>query len=122
MKPIPKKIKNIYRLLKIVRNLKSSDMLFLYENLNQPAKTLLCELIYNVMYNTSCLKLSERQVKHIKKMLSPHKKDFEYIAKRSGTVCKKRRIMKKQIGTGVVTGLLAVLAPIIINLIADKLK
>ena len=106
--------------MSISKNLNTSDMTFLYDNLTHKSKRSLSELVYNILYNTDCLHLSKRQLHRIKQILLPHRTDFEYIAKQNGSDHKKRKIMKKQIGSGVFTALVSALAPIIISLIANS--
>ena len=119
-KKISKKIQDVSKLMSISKNLNTSDMTFLYDNLTHKSKRSLSELVYNILYNTDCLHLSKRQLHRIKQILLPHRTDFEYIAKQNGSDHKKRKIMKKQIGSGVFTALVSALAPIIISLIANS--
>ena len=119
---ISKKMKDVSKLMSISKNLNSSDMSFLYDNLTHKSKHSLSELVYNILYNTDCLHLSKAQLLKIKRILLPHRKDFEYIAKQNGSVPKKKEIMKKQIGSGVFTALVSALAPILISLIANSVS
>ena len=97
-------------------------MLFLYNNLSAHSRTLISELVYNLLYNTSILNLSEKTVKKLKKVIYPHKKEFEAIALKKTSEFKKNKIMKKQIGGGVFTSLALSLAPVILSLLANKVK
>ena len=122
MKCNTSKIKKVSRLLKIVKKIKTDDMLFLFNCLNQQAKDLLSELIYNVLHNTSCFQLSDKEKKKVRRIVQPHKKEVEYIAKKGGVQSKRNRMLRKQIGNGLITGLISVLAPIVAGLIANKIK
>ena len=97
-------------------------MLFLYNNLNAHSRTLISELVYNVLYNTKVLNLSEKSVKKLRKVIYPHKTEFEAIALKKKPELKKNKIMKKQIGGGVFTSLALSLAPVILGLLANKVK
>ena len=117
-----RKIKETSRLLEISKKLKTEDMLFLYNNLNAHSRTLISELVYNVLYNTKVLNLSEKTVKKLRKVIYPHKTEFEAIALKTKPELKKNKIMKKQIGGGVFTSLALSLAPVILGLLANKVK
>lgn len=120
MKKSSRKILETSKLLSICRKLKAPDLLFLYENMRGETRNLFSELVYNVLHNTNSLKLSHAHARKIRKMLLPHKKEFEFLAKSSGSDARKTKIMKKQIGGGVITALVSTLAPIIISLIAGS--
>ena len=86
-----RKIKETSRLLEISKKLKTEDMLFLYNNLNAHSRTLISELVYNVLYNTKVLNLSEKSVKKLRKVIYPHKTEFEAIALKKNPELKKTR-------------------------------
>ena len=47
---------------------------------------------------------------------------MEYIARRSNSEKKKEKIIKRQIGSGVLTSAISFLAPILANIVASNLK
>lgn len=122
MKKKSKKIEETSNLLQITKKLRKHQLLFLYENLSSNAKNLLCELMFNILYNKNCLCLSKYQTCKLKRILKPHQKDMEYIARRSNSEKKKEKIIKKQIGSGVLTSAISFLAPILANIVASNLK
>ena len=112
MKRSSKKLKQASNLLQITKKLQKPHLLFLYENLSYEMKNLFCELIYNLLYNKNCLCLNNSQTNKLRRILKPHEKDMEYIAKSSNSANKKSKIMKKQIGNGVLGSVFSLLAPI----------
>lgn len=117
-----KRIEETGRLLNIAKRLKNEDMLFLYNNLSSHSRNLMSELVFNVLYNTNALKLPPKSMKRIRKVLSPYRKEFEVIALKETPEPKKNKIMRKQIGRGIITTLVATLAPAIVSLIANSVK
>ena len=95
MKKKSKKIKETSNLLQITKKLGKHQLLFLYENLSSSAKNLLCELMFNILYNKNCLCLSKYQTCKLKRILKPHQKDMEYIARRSNSENKKEKNNQK---------------------------
>ena len=110
------------KLLNISRKLKGDDLLFLYENMKDSTRNLFSEIVYNVINNTGSLKLSSVHTRKLKKIMLPHKKEFEFLAGSTGSDNKKMIIIKKQIGGGVFTALVTTLAPIILSLLASSRK
>ena len=117
-----KRVHEASKLLSISRKLRGADLIFLYENLKEETRNLLSEIIFNVLHNTSSLNLSSSHAKRLRKIILPHKKEFEFLAKRNGSNLKKMRILKKQIGGGAISLLVSTLAPIIISLLASSGK
>ena len=118
-----KKLRHTCELLQLIKKLKNvNDVLFLYNNLEKPTKALFFELIFNLLYNKNALCLSSSQTSRLRKIISPHKNEMEYIAKKSGSDVKKKKIMKKQIGNGLIGGIISVLAPVLASIVARQLK
>ena len=117
-----KRIHEASKLLSISRKLKGDDLLFLYENMKDDTRNLFSEIVYNVINNTKSLNLSSKHTKKLRKIMLPHKKEFEFLASSTGSNIRKMTIIKKQIGGGVITALVSTLAPIIISLLAGARK
>ena len=48
--------------------------------MNRKNQDLLCEIIYNLLYNVEALNFSKQKVKKFRSLISPHKKQFQKLA------------------------------------------
>ena len=113
---------NILAFLKILNRSKSDDLVFLFEVINDKSKGMICELVYNVLYNIKALKMSDKKIKRIRKLLQPYKKDFETLANCRISTQKKKKIFRRQVGNGVFSALISALIPAFVSLVANKIR
>ena len=112
--------KSILLIIKILRKLKKEEMEYFISNLNEKNRELICEIIFNLMYNMNSLKLSKQKLSKVRKLILPFKKDFQTLAEKNVCSNIKNRIMKKQNGKGIITGLLGVILPSIISSLISR--
>ena len=62
-----KNYKSISLIIKILRKLKKEEMEYFINNLNEKNRELICEIIFNLMYNVNSLKLSKHKLTKLKK-------------------------------------------------------
>lgn len=115
-----KKCLHIVAFLNIIKKLKKEDLLLLFDLMNDHSKNILCESVYNLLYNLKSLKIQDDKKRKIRRILLPHKNDFVNIANHKINHTKKNKLLKKQIGSGVFTSLMAVLVPTLISALSKK--
>lgn len=117
------KLENVQKLIKLFKKTRYSDLTFVFNSLNDNTKDLLSEVIFNIIYNAEGLHITPRSRAKLQRLISPHKKDFLYISRRASSKHKKRnQIMGNQVGSGLLTLVLGIVAPAIVSLISSAVK
>ncbi len=112
-----RRLRDLKSLLSIIKCIQNDDLTFLFRNMNKYSRDLFSETISNLLYNTGNLKLSKSKLLRLKKKVSPHKNELEYIAKLQGSEVKKMKAIN-QIGGGLITAIAGILIPTIISLLS----
>ena len=69
-----KNFKSISLIIKILKKLKKEEMEYFINNLNEKNRELICEIIFNLMYNVNSLKLSKHKLTKLEKIFIQLKK------------------------------------------------
>ena len=115
-----KNFKSISLIIKILKKLKKEEMEYFINNLNEKNRELICEIIFNLMYNVNSLKLSKHKLTKLKKYIYPVKKDFTKLAERNVCGNIKNRIIKKQNGNGILSAIFGIVLPSIISALVPR--
>ena len=115
-----KNYKSISLIIKILKKLKKEEMEYFINNLNEKNRELICEIIFNLMYNVNSLKLSKHKLTKLKKIIYPVKKDFTKLAERNVCGNIKNRIIKKQNGNGILSAIFGIVLPSIISALVPR--
>lgn len=104
---------------RICRKLSPNELTFLIEHCDQYTSHLIIELLYNCIYNEDIFKVLAKRKKFegIRAELNNNKKDILKILKVGDPIDKRVKLMKKQVGSGLITALVSALATIIPALI-----
>jgi len=112
--------KSILLIIKILRKLKKEEMEYFISNLNEKNRELICEIIFNLMYNVNTLKLTKHKLSKVRKIILPVKKDFLKLAEKNVCGNIKNRIIKKQNGNGIISAIFGIVLPSIISSLVGK--
>ena len=110
--------KTFLPLIKLMKNSNKKDLGIILENLDLKTIENICILIHNLEYSSS--HLSKKNQNQLKNHMLKHKKTCKFLANPNNNIYKKRQIVKKQIGNGLLTGLLAIGIPLLTSLFAGK--
>ena len=112
--------KSILLIIKILRKLKKEEMEYFISNLNEKNRELICEIIFNLMYNVNTLKLTKHKLSKVRKIILPVKKDFSKLAEKNVCGNIKNRIIKKQNGNRIISAIFGIVLPSIISSLVGK--
>lgn len=111
MAPIPK---SLFELLETLKYFPSDDLHKMISRLDSKNVDLLCALVHNVVFNT--MKIPPSEMKKLKRRMSKNKEEWQLVVNRGITPTKRRNILVKQCGNGLMSLILTLVAPLILGL------
>ena len=111
MAPVPPKL---ILLLRALNSLPSTNLSEIVECLDVKSVNLLSQLIHNVVYNT--MNIPRLNMLKIKRRMRKNSDDWRHIINPKGDTKKKRSILKRQSGAGVLGAIISIVAPILMGL------
>ena len=111
-------VEETIRLLKYIKSLKGNTSGF-FKYTNSRDIDTICRCCRNLLLGN--IPLTPKQKKQIRNIVEPGFEKLKILARKTGSIKKKRRVLsEKQIGSGIFTLLATTLLPILISSIAGK--
>ena len=110
-------VRNLLLVLKKCHSTKATQSII--EHLDEKTITLLCETLYNLLWNPK-FDIPESKYKKLTSHISKNRTDWGKLTSKSTKCSCKRKILKKQFGSGFFSILLSTLIPLITSLIVKK--
>ena len=113
-----KEIGDTIQVLKYIKSLKGDNLNYI-KHTNSKDIELICNCCHNLLLGN--FPLTEKEKANIKEIINPNIEKIKILARKNGSVKKKRKVLsEKQIGSGIFTLLATTLLPILISSIAGK--
>ena len=106
-------------LCRALKKLDKQDLNFLIPNLSDKCIEKISELYFNIQNGAGMIPNGSRK-RRLKKCMLADKKNCMYISTKNKSIPMKRTILKRQVGSGIFTTILAIAIPLITSLIAKN--
>lgn len=110
--------RDFIKILKLLKKSKKSDLLILLENLDLKTINNICILIHNLEYTSN--NLSQKNQRKLKEHMLKHRNTCKFLANANNNIYKKKTLMKKQVGNGLISALLGIGIPLLTSLLSKR--